>query len=169
MVIRLMLPKGTARTLPIRSWLDATPAVEAMPSKAEVRERARDVYHARPPSEAEKSSSLSSLSPSPVAFLHVLFLHLASIFFRWLHLTTMHDTSHAWFTVMVFTSLFGLAQTVRPWDPKSPVRKWKSCSNATQLNFFLLVSCFLTYLITICVFFALWVALERPASQHLFF
>jgi hypothetical protein len=35
-----------------------------------------------PPSEAKKSSSLSSLSPLLVAFLHVLFLHLALIFFR---------------------------------------------------------------------------------------
>jgi hypothetical protein len=79
----------------------------------------------------------------------------------------MHDASHAWFTVMVFISLFGLVHAVGVWDPDSPVRTWNSCSKATQRNFVLL--CFLTCFIAIFVFFALWIALKNPTYQQRFF
>jgi hypothetical protein len=87
----------------------------------------RYTYHARP-KETEKFSSLFTCRVPlfftgclPARSLPASCINIISL----ASLTTMLDASHTRFTVMVFvvtvlTSLFGLVQAVRIWDPISP-------------------------------------------------
>ncbi|KAH8726667.1 hypothetical protein GQ44DRAFT_725861 [Phaeosphaeriaceae sp. PMI808] len=84
----------------------------------------------------------------------------------------MHDPSPvglipAVFFCTVFTGLLGLAQVFRPWDPRSLVRKWESCSSAAQRNFLLLVLYFSAFLIAILILWGVWLGTPYPTLQLL--
>ena len=115
---------------------------------------------------AEKSFSLA-LRPAPSVYPYTDFPSL-----RWLHRTTMRNSSPTWFIIAVclctmLPGLFGLAQAFLHWSSKSPVRKWRSCFSATQLSFFLLALYFSAFFVAIAFFFSSWLASDSKKYLQL--